>query len=275
MIRYASSLYVLSLLLIAPAASAQMVPVSDGGARLLALGRAGTAVSGDVWGMSNPAAWAGMPGATASVFVARPFGLSELQTVAAAAAHPTPVGTIALLARSYGFEDFRETVLGVGFGRGIPISPTRELQAGIALRYTGVSIPDFGSSGAIGLSAGLIVELLPGMSFGAHALNLNRPQLSDFDPLESRLDAGLLYEAHPAARVLLAVSKDLDFPLSLRGGLEVQPVDILFARAGFTTEPTRFSAGAGFNLAMLRADVAFEHHQVLGWTPAVEVGLRW
>jgi hypothetical protein len=261
-------------LLAAPAA-AQLTPLAEGGARSLALGRATTALDGDHWGLSNPAAWAGVDGITASVFASQAFGMPELRLGAATVALPVPYGVASAYARTYGFEDFRETVAGVGFARAFPVSPTRHVQVGVALRYTGIAIPDFGSRGAVGLSLGVLAEVMPGLAFGAQALNVNRPELSSFDPLESRLDAGLAFRAHDRALILLAASKDLDFPLSWRGGLEVQPVEVLRVRAGFGTEPARFSTGIGVQFLQIRADVAAEHHQVLGWTPAFEVAVSW
>lgn len=265
----------LALAMVAPEAAAQLAPLAEGGARSVALGRATTAVGGDVWGVANPAAWAALRQSAAAAFVSQAFGMAELRLGAAAVAHPTRFGVAAASGRTYGFDDFRETILALGFGRAIAVSPTREVHAGVALRYTSVTIPDFGSAGAVGLSLGVLVELIPGLDFGALAHNLNRPALSELDPLETRLDAGVSFRAHPRGLVVVAASKDLDFPLSLRGGVEVQPVDVLHLRAGFTTEPTRFSAGIGVAIGNLRADVAGEHHQVLGWTPAFEIGIRF
>lgn len=257
-------------------ASAQLVPLAEGNARALALGRATTAIEGDVWGLYNPASWATIEEGTVSLFASQAFGLSELRVVSLGLAHPTPYGVASGYARTYGFEDFRESVFGVGFGRSFSLSATRQIHVGAALRYTSVSIPEFNTPpGALGLSIGMLVEVMPGLNFGAHGLNINRPKFSDLDPLETRLDAGISYRAHERALVLLGVSKDLDYPLSVRGGLEVQPVDVFFVRAGFSTEPTSFSTGVGVLLSQIRADLAVGHHEVLGWTPAFEVTFSW
>lgn len=259
----------------APPALAQLTPLAEGGARNLALGRASTALGGDVWGLQNPASGAAIQESAAGLFASQAFGLAELRVAAVAVAHPMPFGTLVGGARTYGFDDFREKVFGIGFARPIPVSATRHLHAGLALRHTSVSIPEFMSTGTLGVSAGLLVDLVPGLTFGASATNLNRPELSPADPLESRLDAGLAFRPHEQALVLAAVSKDIDFPLSVRAGLEVQPVEVLFLRAGFSTEPSRFSGGVGVSLGLLRADIAAEWHDVLGLTPAFELGVRW
>src|SRR5690606_12839152 len=101
----------LAALLLPLAAHAQLVPLAEGGARALALGRAATALEGDVWGHYNPAAWATLPGRAGAAFASQAFGLSELRIGAVAFAEPTRFGTFAATARTYGFSDFRETSL--------------------------------------------------------------------------------------------------------------------------------------------------------------------
>ena len=262
-------------LLAGSAAHAQLVPLAEGGARALALGRAATALPADVWGHHNPASWATLPGRAGAAFASQAFGLAELRLGAVAVAEPTRYGTVAATARTYGFEDFRETHLGLGYGRSIPVSASRALHAGLHLRYYTVAISDFGSAGALGVSLGTLVEVVPNLQFGVLVQNLNRPELSNLDPLQTRLDLGLAYRPDPRALLLFAVSDDVDYPASFRGGLEVYPVDVLALRTGFTTAPVRFSVGLGVALGTLRADVAAERHELLGWTPAFGLGVQF
>jgi hypothetical protein len=265
-----------ALILLSPLpVMAQLAPLAEGGARAIALGRAAPALSGDVWALYNPASPAAIAEGSAALFVSQAFGMSELRVAAAAVAQPMRWGTTFVGARTFGFDDFRENVFGVGFARAFPVSPTRTVHAGLALRYTAVSIPEFVSTGVLGLSAGLLVEVMPGLHFGVQALNLNRPELSPHDPLESRMDAGLAFRATDAALIIAALSKDLDYPLSLQAGLEVQPVEVLFVRAGFSSEPSRLAGGFGLVAGRLRTDIAAEWHAVLGLTPALELSIRW
>lgn len=269
-------LTVCALLLIGvETARAQLIPLAEGGARTLALGRAATALDGDVWAHYNPSSWAGLEGRAASAFASQAFGLSELRVGAVAYAEPTRYGTFAATARTYGFEDFRETYVGVGYARAVPLSASRVIHVGTSLGYTGVSITEYGSGGALGLSLGALMEVLPGLDFGFHAYNVNRPELTEFDPLRSGLSVGLAYRPVEPALVLFSVDKDVDFPVSFRGGVEVRPVDVLFLRTGFTTAPVRFSTGVGVAVGILRADVAAERHEVLGWTPAFGFGVQF
>lgn len=269
------------VLLAASTAQAQLVPMPEGGARWLALGRATTAERADPWGHANPAGWAGLEAGTASVFAAQPFGLAELRLAAFAAALPTRYGALAVTARSYGFEDFRETSLGVGYARAVPVSPTRSVQLGAHVRWVQVSQGgDFPSAGALAAAFGVQTEVLPGLDAGLFAQNLHQPGLSDFDPFERALALGLAYRPAERATVLLATEHSLDAPeaesgLSVRGGIEVWPVDVLALRAGFTTAPVRYTAGVGVAVGPVRAGVAAERHETLDWTPAFELGVRW
>ncbi len=98
-------------LLASPGARAQLAEV---GARAMALGRAATALEGEVWGEFNPASWASLDRNTADLFASQAFGISELRIVALAAAAQTRYATLAANARTYGFEDYRETRIGLG-----------------------------------------------------------------------------------------------------------------------------------------------------------------
>ena len=261
-----------------PGARAQL---AEGGARALALGRAATALGGEVWGQFNPATWSTLEHRTAALFASRAFGLSETTLAALAAAAPTRWGTPAVTARTYGFEDYRETHLGVGFARALPLSPTRRLHVGLHVRYDGVSIPGFGSKGAVGLSAGALVQVTGAVQAGLHARNLTRLAVSDSASLEASLATapalavGLAYRPTPRALLVLDAEKDLDFPLAVRGGVEVFPVEVLALRVGAASAPVRFSAGVGVRTGPLRADVAVERHETLGLTPAVALGVEF
>ena len=272
-----------ALLLAALPARAQL---AEGGARALALGRAATALDGIAWGEFNPAGWAGVTTNRADLFASQAFGLSELRTVALAAAAPTPYATIAANARSYGFSDYRETRVGLGAARAVPLSASRALALGLQVQLHNVSIDGFGSSSMVTLSAGAQVDVLPGLRAGLHARNvsaLGQDTEAELDtPLTTApaLAVGLAYQASERALVLLDAEKDLDFPLAIRVGLEVGVVDVLVLRGGVQsalsgdgTTPTRLSAGLGVRSGMLRADVAVELHETLGMTPAVSIGV--
>jgi len=266
-------LLIFALVLLAPSA-AQGQTSMDSGARAAALGGAATALDGEAWGYANPAAWSTLPGRFVGFYATQAFGLSELRLGAAQYAEPTRLGTVALGARTFGFEDYRETHLNAGFARGFRLGTTRRFHLGVSVRYHRVSIPEYGAAGTVELGLGWLVTVLPSLDVGFLATNIHTPELGG-DELPRTLALGLGYAPLDELRVVVDVYKDVRFPLSIRSGLEVRPVEVLFLRVGATSEPSRLTAGIGVHVGAVRADVAAERHEVLGWSPAVAFAIQW
>lgn len=264
-----------------PGAAPALAQYAEGGPRVLALGRAGVALGGQAWGHTNPAAWAGVEAPRAGLQGSQAFGLSELQLAALGAAAPTPAGVIGLGARTYGFEEHRETRVSVGLGRGVRLGATRRLDVGLAIGYEALTTQGYASVGDVLLAIGVQGELVPGLRLGLAGRNLlalGRSMEADLRRSAATvpgLTAGLAFAPSERATLVLDADHDLDFGLSVRAGAEVIAADVLALRVGVSSEPVRFTAGAGVAAGPLRADVAVEVHEVLGLTPAVgvEVGL--
>lgn len=258
-----------------PSARAQSSYDLYGSARADALGNSTTALPSAVGVHANPAARAALPQSTAQFYARQSFGLSALRYGATHAAVPFGWGTVSTGLSTFGFDDYREVHATVGYARGLSFGTSRAVRVGAALRYHHTSVAGYGSAGTAGLNVGLGVSLLRSLHLGAHATNINGAALTDGEPLPRTLAVGLAYEALKTVRVTADVFKDIRFPVSVRGGLEVQPVAPLFLRAGVTTAPVRFAGGAGVRLGPLRAQVAAEQHQTLGWSPSASLQVQW
>lgn len=250
---------------------------AEGGARVLALGRAGAALGGEAWGHTNPAAWASLDERRAALQASQAFGLSELRLGALSAASPTPFGTVALSARTYGFSERRETRVKVGFGRQIALSTTRFFDVGIAVGVETASVEGYDSETAVLLDLGIQGQVLTGLRAGLSGRNLlalTRDDQSDLRQSAATvpgLTVGLAYSPSEKATLVIDADQDLDYGLSVRAGAEVFVVDVLALRVGVSSEPVRFSGGAGIQTGPLRADLAVEYHETLGLTPAVGI----
>ena len=277
------ALLLLALLGVADAAAQ---PLAEGGARRIALGRGGVALGGDVWGHANAASWADLDGRAAGLQASQAYGLSELRLAALAVAAPTPVGTVALAARTYGFDQHRETRVELGAGRTVALSRSRSLDVGVALGVESTRTADrgettFGSTNTLVLSAGVQGEVLRGVRVGLSGRNLLGVARSAEADLSSPISTvpsvavGLAYEPSETATVVLDAVQDLDFGLGVSGGVEVLPVEMLAIRVGAGTTPVRYSAGVGVRASGLVADLAVEKHQELGLTPAVGLGISF
>lgn len=269
-----SSFLILALLLGSPHSGCAQ-PSTEGGARAAALGGAATALSHEPTGYANAAGWATFTGRAVSFFASEAFGLAALRLAAAAYVEPTALGTVALGARTFGFDDYRETHFHAGFARGFRLGTTRRFYLGFSLRYQRVAIPGYGHAGAVALGLGGLVQVYPSVQVGVQATNLHQPKLAGREALPRTLALGLAYR--PGAQVLIVLDayKDVRFPLSVRAGVEVHPVPALAVRAGATSAPARFTAGVGLRLGKLAADVAGERHEALGWSPALSLSLHW
>ena len=248
--------------------------LAEGGARVLALGRAGVALGAQPWGHTNPAALAGLGARRVGLQASQAFGLSELALASATAAAPTPVGTAGLSARTFGFSERRETRVALAVARPLRLGPSRRLDLGVSVGVESAATEGFASTTAVVVGAGAQADLAPGLRAGLAARNLLGLASDDLRRSAATvpgLTVGLAYRPSPRALVVVDADQDLDLGLSARAGVELAVVDALALRLGVSTAPVRLTGGVGVSVGGLRADVAVERHESLGVTPAVGV----
>jgi hypothetical protein len=259
----------------------------DGGARAIALGRAGAALGEDAWAEANPATWATPAGRRVELVAAQAYGLTELRTAGAAAMVPTTIGSVALAVRTFGFDAYRETRASLGLARTLLLAPGRRVAAGLRADYHAISIGGgFGSFGAMDVSAGIQLDVVPRLRAGLAGRNLLGIARSDSADLRTPLSmspallAGLAFRPTRATLLVLDVEKDLDVALAARAGVEVRVIEVLALRLGASTAgdasaPARLTAGAGVRVGALNGDVAVEWHEVLGPSPVFGLGVEF
>jgi hypothetical protein len=258
-----------------PAVQAQSSYDLYGSARADALGNSTTALPTDVGVHANPAARAALTTSTALFYARQSFGLSALRYGASHVAIPVEWGTLSTGLSTFGFDEYREIHASAGYAYAVPFGTARSVRLGTTLRYHHTSIQGYGSAWTVGVNLGIGVSLLRSLHLGAHATNVNGASLVDGAPIPRTLAVGLYYDALDSVQVMADLFKDVRFPASVRGGLEVSPVDPLALRAGVTTKPVRFTGGVGVRLGPLNAHVAAEQHQTLGWSPSISLRVRW
>lgn len=268
-------LFVLSVACAASPAHGQSSYDLFGSARADALAYSTTASPSAVSTHANPAARATQSDPVANFYAREGLGLSALRYGASTFTFPLDWGVASAGASTFGFDQYREVHASAGYAQTLHLGTSRSFHVGAVTRYHHVSIPDYSSAGAVGLNLGVLVSLLPSLYLGAHATNVNGPSWADRQPLPRTLSVGFHYQPLDRVTVLTDVFKDVRFPLSVRGGIEVRPVHTLALRAGITTAPVRFMTGAGVYLGPLRADVAAEQHQELGWSPSASLRVNW
>lgn len=252
--------------------------LAEGGARVLALGRAGVALGAEPWAHTNPAALASLDGRRVGLQASQGFGLSELGLATATAAAPTGVGVVGIGARTYGFSERRETRVVAALARPVRVGVARRLDVGVTVGVESASTEGFASTTEVLVGAGLQADLAPGLRAGLAARNLLG--LTDDDLQRSAaavpgLTVGLAYRPSDRALLVLDADQDLDYGLSMRAGAEVALADVLDVRLGVSTGPVRLAGGVGLSVGGLRADLAVERHESLGVTPVVGVEMAF
>lgn len=268
MIRIRTYLYkitfVLILISVSEIVSAQYTMGADG----LALGQATTALQNNSWAIfSNPATLNSMK-KSASFFSVRNYGFVELTDIAATGSIPTSLGVAGFGFHRYGGDLFNETRIRFGYA-----NSWNNLKFGAVLNYNHISqASPYGSGGALGFDVGITAMLTQGLWLGAKATNLNQPGY-DFaaneESLSRELSVGLSYNLDQNALFLFDIVKDVRFPVSYRGGIEVKVVENLKGRVGVTTEPNTYSFGVGYEATIWKANLVFQRHETLGFSPGI------
>lgn len=136
-----------------------------------------------------------------------------------------------------------------------------------------------GPAGAFGIDIGLAAPIVSDLWIGAKATNINQPEYGskNNEKLPRELSIGLSYQLSDIALFTSDVVKDVQFPISYRGGLEVSVIENLLARAGITVEPLTFSGGFGYSGEFWAVNIAVQRHEnrVLGYNPAIDFKITW
>lgn len=245
------------------------------GARELAVGQTTSALQGTAWSMFGNPALMSENERSVSFFGIRYFGLAEISDMAFAGSYPTNFGVVGVGAHRYGDDLFNENKLRLGYKHSFA-----GFHFGAILNYSHVAFGGgYGSAGALGVDIGLAAPIISDLWIGAKATNINQPEYGskNNEKLPRELSIGLSYQLSDIALFTSDVVKDVQFPISYRGGVEVSIIENLMGRAGVTTEPLTFSGGFGYSRDFWAVNIAVQRHEnrVLGYSPAIDFKITW
>ncbi len=266
---YAAALFFLlfNSCLLHPAMSQAII-----GARDLAMGSTSVAHHGSKWALFSNPALADSEVSTLSVYAMQFSGFSELTDMAGAFTMPLKFGVVSAGIHRFGFDLFSENRFLIGFKKNY-----NRLHYGIVLNYHSVSFGrEYPSVSAIGIHVGVAAEIIDGVMLGARATNINQPSFRGSDEILPRdLSVGFSYRLNRTLVLTSDIVKDVQFPVSVRFGAEAEIFQEFYGRAGFTTEPVTYSAGFGYSPSEWSVNVAVQHHELLGMSPAVDLSIRF
>lgn len=195
------------------------------------------------------------------------YGYEGLGTFAAAAVLPVTADfSTGLSVQRFGDKLYNQLALGGGVAHRV-----NWMKLGLKISYVQVAIntPSLTiSQKALTIEAGGIARLSSQVSIGVHFYNLAQGHFSGEtrERLPTVLKAGISYAPSPSFLLNMDAVKDTGYPVSLKIGLEYQPVSHLFLRSGFSSVSRTTHFGTGWESSRFRVDYAAHSHLQLGWS---------
>ncbi len=242
------------------------------GANYKAMGNVGV-IKSDLWSVfHNQAGLADVQTMAIGANFENKYGIKELNYSALAFALPTKNGTFGLSYSYFGYPKYYENKVGLAFGKKL----WQKVSAGIQLDYFNTKIYEqYGSGGLFTAEIGIQIEPVENFFVGAHAFNPLRISYNTYnqEALPSALKLGIGYLFSEKVLFAVEVESSFDEGTNFKSGLEYQAVDKFFLRVGINTNPATYHFGLGYQFQVLLADLAFSHHQVLGYS--TNISLRY
>lgn len=247
------------------------------GAKEISMGQAVTALPNSNWSVfSNPAMMT-KENRNVSFFGIRYYGLENLTDMAMAVSYPTGIGVIGGGAYRFGDDLYNESRLRVGYKNSY-----QGFHYGIAVNYYHVSQGGgHGSLGTAGIDVGIAARLWESLWIGAKAGNINQPKYGRFNNIAEEpvrdLSLGFAYKVSNLLMLSSDVYKDVRFPISYRGGMEIVIYQAFAGRLGVTTKPLTFAAGFGYGTDLWSINLVAQRHEnpVLGISPGIDLNISW
>jgi len=153
----------------------------------------------------------------------------------------------------------------------------------VQLDYLSTKIGEgYGSKNNLTFELGVLANLTPELTLGAHVFNPINAKLEDEynESIPAIYKLGLSYSITDEILFAIETEKNMDYKPSVRGGVEYMIAKQAGIRFGYSSVPAKtgsekFSISSeltfGFGLALSRfkMDFAASWHQTLGWSPAV------
>ncbi len=241
---------------------------NNAGAKQIALSGSNVALENTVFAIfSNPAGLAQLNNREFGVYYSpSPFGLKELSNGYLAYIEPTSFGNLSVGAYTYGFELYRENQFNIAYSTTI----NDNIYLGITSFYHSVNIARYGNSGVFNIKLGGIFILNKNLLLG---FSLHNPLRFNRSKVELPLiyNVGLSYIPIKNSSLNFAVSKEMDFPVSLRFGIEYELIEYLHLRVGVQNEPDIYSGGFGIFYSFMNFNYAITSHPELDLSHQVDL----
>ena len=131
------------------------------------------------------------------------------------------------------------------------------LGVGAALKRQDVRIERYGTLGAWQWDAGLVGRPRPNVDVGVSVKNVTQTRLGGVESPPALFSAGVSGGLFPNGKTSLAATQTSEGRSSWRAGQEIELQKMFALRAGYESNPNRFSCGFGWRRRPLELDYAF------------------
>jgi len=219
----------------------------------------------DLWSTYNNQAGLGyLQDITVGVFHQSGF-IAEQSLKAFAVAIPTKTGTISTSYSYYGYSQYNESSIGIAYGKRFG----EIFSFGLKIDYLHTKIAEeYGNAGMVICEAGLLSEPIENLYIGAHIYNPSRMKIGESkEKIPTILRFGIGYNFSDRVLLSLETEKNIEYNVVYKVGIEYQIIENISLLAGVSTNPSQNAFGIGFKWKGINANIAFMHHQTLGYKP--------
>lgn len=234
------------------------------GGRSSAVGDCSVALRG-FWSIhNNPAGLAGLDGITFGLSYENRFLMKELSYMNAGLALPEgKAGCFSLTLSRFGFPDFNENKIGIGYAR----SFGPHLKIGLQIDYLLFKFSnDYKNRNTFTFELGVQSDMTEKLCVGAYIFNPVNVKINSLNnekiPIIFRI--GLSYEITKDFMATAEAEYNSDKALNYRIGLEYNVLKDFFIRAGVYTNPATACFGAGYSLNFFTIDISAKMNQTTG-----------
>ncbi len=198
------------------------------------------------------------------------FFVSQLNGQGFAGVMPIKNSAVGLSFTHQGFGKYNRSRIGGSYGMKL----SEHMAAGVSVHYDLLSLGEFyGRGSALSASVGFSAKVNEDLMFAASVFNPFRASFSNNieENLPALLNIGVNYKFSEKVNMSAELEKDINLRPGMKLGIEYLPIDVLYLRAGFRTQPQSYTFGIGLQLKQIRIDMASWVHPVLGVSPMLSL----
>ncbi len=192
------------------------------------------------------------------------FNLKDLRYANGIVSFPFKSVGIGLGVEDFGNELYSENQITLNISR---LFYNEHLSVGLSLQYYHISVQNYGSSDALGVTVGVRYRALSNTQIAAVVENFNQPSLNGHsEEIPQRVQIGLQFKPVESLITYIKVQKDSWYKPATCLGLEYQLFHNLGIYSGYSTLATIPSFGIELNMFKIDINYGLQYHFDLGPT---------